>query len=43
MQENFAIIAEQGLRDAILVRAGDEMSAIEDKCPNLAICCSDAS
>ena len=37
------ITAKWGLRDVILVRTGDEMSAVEDKCPNLAIRCSNAS
>lgn len=42
-QENLTITAERGLRDAILVGTGDEMSAVEDKCPNPAVRCSNAS
>jgi hypothetical protein len=35
--------AEQGLRDAILVGTADEISAVEDECPNPAVHCSNAS
>ena len=43
MQENFAITAEQGLRDVVLVGTGNKMSAIQDECPSLAVCRSNSS